>query len=64
MYKFIKWNVTFFYPQLKELRALLVAGATDYDEFYQTLRTLEPCLQFSVKDLRSQVVREAAITIA
>ncbi|KAI0221889.1 CLIP-associating protein 1-B [Lamellibrachia satsuma] len=47
---------------LKTIRSLLVAGATDYDEFHPLLRKLEPTLQTSLKDLRSQVVREACIT--
>ncbi|KAG8195475.1 hypothetical protein JTE90_010784 [Oedothorax gibbosus] len=46
------------------LRSLIVAGAPDYDEFYPFLRLLEQPFQTSIKDLRSQVVREAAITIA
>ncbi len=50
--------------QLKATRALLIAGAQDYDEFMAQLRTLESAYQVSVKDLRSQVVREACISIA
>ncbi|KAK7497575.1 hypothetical protein BaRGS_00011215, partial [Batillaria attramentaria] len=46
------------------LRALVVHGAADHDEFFQQLRVLEPSLVLAVKDLRSQVVREACITIA
>jgi len=49
---------------MKELRALLLAGAAEYADFQQLLRTLEPCLRLSVQDLRSQVVREACITVA
>lgn len=49
---------------LKRLRSLLMAGASDYDEFYASMRTLELPFQISVKDLRSQIVREACITIA
>jgi len=48
--------------QLKTIRSLIVAGAIDYDEFPQLLRKLEPALQTSLKDLRSQVVREACIS--
>ncbi|KAK2176940.1 hypothetical protein NP493_630g01004 [Ridgeia piscesae] len=47
---------------LKTIRSLIVAGAIDYDEFPQLLRKLEPALQTSLKDLRSQVVREACIS--
>ena len=50
--------------QLKTVRALVVAGALDFDEFPQQLRSLENCVQLSAKDLRSQIVREACITIA
>merc|ERR1719412_1555767 len=46
------------------MRALLLAGAAQYDEFFMGLKTLEVAFQVSVKDLRSQVVREACITIA
>jgi len=50
--------------QMKELRAVVLAGAVEYTDFQQQLRTLEPCLRSSVQDLRSQVVREACITVA
>jgi hypothetical protein len=46
------------YFQLKEIRAVLLAGGADYDEFAMC------CMILSAKDLRSQVVREAAVTIA
>ncbi|XP_071101291.1 CLIP-associating protein 1-like isoform X17 [Haliotis cracherodii] len=49
---------------MKQLRSLIVNGAAEYDDFFQLLRTLEPCFMLAVKDLRSQVVREACITVA
>ncbi|XP_039536989.1 CLIP-associating protein 2 isoform X22 [Pimephales promelas] len=49
---------------LKKIRSLLVAGAADYDCFYQHLRLLDGAFKLSAKDLRSQVVREACITVA
>ncbi|XP_073677480.1 CLIP-associating protein 2 isoform X19 [Garra rufa] len=49
---------------LKKFRSLLVSGATDYDCFYQHLRLLDGAFKLSAKDLRSQVVREACITVA
>ncbi|KAM4550355.1 CLIP-associating protein 2 isoform 9-T9 [Fundulus diaphanus] len=49
---------------LKKIRSLLVAGATSYDCFYQHLRLLDGAFKLSAKDLRSQVVREACITVA
>ncbi|KAF8778911.1 CLIP-associating protein 1 like protein [Argiope bruennichi] len=48
----------------KRFRSVIVAGGHEYDEFYLHLRLLEHPFQISVKDLRSQVVREACITIA
>ncbi|XP_069183085.1 CLIP-associating protein 1-B isoform X33 [Procambarus clarkii] len=49
---------------LKKLRSTLIAGAPSYEEFYPHLRLLEPAMQLSIKDLRSQVVREACVTVA
>ncbi|XP_077772591.1 CLIP-associating protein 2 isoform X33 [Podarcis muralis] len=49
---------------LKKVRSLLVAGAAQYDGFFQHLRLLDPAFKLSAKDLRSQVVREACITVA
>ncbi|XP_041045306.1 CLIP-associating protein 2 isoform X13 [Carcharodon carcharias] len=49
---------------LKKIRSLLIAGATEYDCFFQHLRLLEGAFKLSAKDLRSQVVREACITVA
>ncbi|XP_047227286.1 CLIP-associating protein 1a isoform X17 [Girardinichthys multiradiatus] len=48
---------------LKKVRSLILAGATDYEGFPQQLRLLEGSLKLSAKDLRSQVVREACITL-
>nr|XP_033492713.1 CLIP-associating protein 2 isoform X36 [Epinephelus lanceolatus] len=49
---------------MKKIRSLLVAGAASYDCFYQHLRLLDGAFKLSAKDLRSQVVREACITVA
>ncbi|XP_035386962.1 CLIP-associating protein 1-B isoform X17 [Electrophorus electricus] len=48
---------------LKKVRSLLLAGAVDHEPFQQQLRQLEPAFKLSAKDLRSQVVREACITL-
>uniref|UniRef100_A0A3Q1HMI4 TOG domain-containing protein n=1 Tax=Anabas testudineus TaxID=64144 RepID=A0A3Q1HMI4_ANATE len=48
---------------LKKVRSLMLAGATDYEGFPQQLRHLEAAFKLSAKDLRSQVVREACITL-
>nr|XP_033800277.1 CLIP-associating protein 1 isoform X8 [Geotrypetes seraphini] len=48
---------------LKKIRSLLVAGAAEHDSFFQHLRLLDGAFKLSAKDLRSQVVREACITL-
>ncbi|XP_056611236.1 CLIP-associating protein 1a isoform X4 [Triplophysa dalaica] len=48
---------------LKKVRSLLLAGAIEHEGFLQHLRLLEGALKLSAKDLRSQVVREACITL-
>ncbi|XP_030066282.1 CLIP-associating protein 1 isoform X5 [Microcaecilia unicolor] len=48
---------------LKKIRSLLLAGAAEHDSFFQHLRLLDGAFKLSAKDLRSQVVREACITL-
>uniref|UniRef100_A0A803JPX6 CLIP-associating protein 1 n=1 Tax=Xenopus tropicalis TaxID=8364 RepID=A0A803JPX6_XENTR len=48
---------------LKKIRSLLLAGAAEYDTFFPQLRLLDGAFKLSAKDLRSQVVREACITL-
>ncbi|XP_038645962.1 LOW QUALITY PROTEIN: CLIP-associating protein 1a [Scyliorhinus canicula] len=48
---------------LKKIRSLVLAGATEYECFFQHLRLLDGAFKLSAKDLRSQVVREACITL-
>ncbi|XP_059418280.1 CLIP-associating protein 1-like isoform X13 [Carassius carassius] len=48
---------------LKKVRSLILAGATQHEGFLQHLRLLEGAFKSSAKDLRSQVVREACITL-
>lgn len=43
---------------------MIIAGATAFDDFHVNLRNLERPLVETIKDLRSQVVREGCITIA
>ncbi|KAJ8035590.1 CLIP-associating protein 1 [Holothuria leucospilota] len=49
---------------LKRLRSLVNNGAQEYECFLPLLRLMEEALILSAKDLRSQVVREACITLA
>uniref|UniRef100_A0A8C7LT37 Cytoplasmic linker associated protein 1 n=1 Tax=Oncorhynchus kisutch TaxID=8019 RepID=A0A8C7LT37_ONCKI len=49
--------------RLKKMRSLLLAGAVEFDGFSQQLRLTEAAFKMSSKDLRSQVVREACITL-
>uniref|UniRef100_A0A7N6F6U0 TOG domain-containing protein n=1 Tax=Anabas testudineus TaxID=64144 RepID=A0A7N6F6U0_ANATE len=48
---------------LKKVRSLILAGAAEFDGFLQQLRLMEAAFKLSAKDLRSQVVREACITL-
>ncbi|RVE57781.1 hypothetical protein OJAV_G00202770 [Oryzias javanicus] len=48
---------------LKKVRSLMLAGAAEYEGFPQQLRLLQAAFKLSAKDLRSQVVREACITL-
>ncbi|XP_028966875.1 CLIP-associating protein 1-A [Galendromus occidentalis] len=49
---------------LKTLRGVVRSGGAMYEEFFAALRLLEIPFQTSVRDLRSQIVREACITMA
>ncbi|XP_019850114.1 PREDICTED: CLIP-associating protein 1-like [Amphimedon queenslandica] len=49
---------------LKELRAVIQSEVVDYQNFVSQLRGLEIPYQSALKDLRSQVVREACVTLA
>lgn len=49
---------------LKRLRSVIAGGGDQYEEFFRNLRQLDLPLVTSVKDLRSQIVREACITLA
>ncbi|CAH1111377.1 unnamed protein product [Psylliodes chrysocephalus] len=49
---------------LKRIRSVAIAGMSYFEEFHLGLRNMEIALQGSLKDLRSQVVREACITIS
>lgn len=48
---------------LKKVRSLIMGGATEHESFFQHLRLLDGAFKLSAKDLRSQVVREACITL-
>ncbi|XP_049340603.1 CLIP-associating protein 1a isoform X22 [Astyanax mexicanus] len=48
---------------LKKVRSLVLAGASEQEGFLQQIRLLEGAFKLSAKDLRSQVVREACITL-
>lgn len=50
--------------QLSMVRAWIVAGAGQFEELSNCLKSLEYPFESCVKDLRSQVVRECCITVA
>ncbi|XP_025016530.1 CLIP-associating protein 2 isoform X2 [Tetranychus urticae] len=49
---------------LRHFRGLITAGLMEYKEIVDSLKLIELPFQVCAKDLRSQVVREACITIA
>ncbi|XP_063424882.1 CLIP-associating protein 1-A-like isoform X7 [Mytilus trossulus] len=49
---------------IKTVRSVIVQGGQQQDEFFQLLRGMEPCFTICIRDLRSQIVREACITVA
>lgn len=50
---------------LKRIRSIAIATANQYDdEFFVNLKSLQVAFTNQIKDLRSQIVREACITIA
>ncbi|XP_021373913.1 CLIP-associating protein 1-like isoform X13 [Mizuhopecten yessoensis] len=49
---------------MKTFRGVMIAGGAQHDDFLTQLRTLEPCMSLAIKDLRSQIVREACVTMA
>ena len=54
----------YFRFQLKLIRAVILKGGVDFEStVLKGLHNLEDALVASIKDLRSQVLREACITI-
>ncbi|XP_043280506.1 CLIP-associating protein 1-A isoform X2 [Venturia canescens] len=49
---------------LKRLRGIIVAGGTNYENFTELLKSIQRPFAGACTDLRSQVVREACITLA
>lgn len=49
---------------LKKLRSVVIGGALEYSDFVEEVVQVQPGLQTCLKDLRSQVCREACVTIA
>ncbi|XP_017884905.1 CLIP-associating protein 1-A isoform X3 [Ceratina calcarata] len=49
---------------IKKVRSIVIAGGTSYDNFFELLKSLQRPFEVACTDLRSQVVREACITLA
>ncbi|XP_051174524.1 CLIP-associating protein 1-A isoform X3 [Leptopilina boulardi] len=49
---------------MKKLRGIIIAGGPNYDNFAECLKNMQRAFDTACMDLRSQVVREAAITMA
>lgn len=53
------------YFKLKRIRSLAIICQNQYeDEFYASIKLITVSTQLQIKDLRSQIVREACITVA
>lgn len=49
---------------MKKLRAIVLAGGTNYENFSECLKNMQRPFEQACIDLRSQVAREACITLA
>ncbi|XP_025074275.1 CLIP-associating protein 1 isoform X3 [Pogonomyrmex barbatus] len=49
---------------MRKLRAIVLAGGTNYENFHECLKNVQRPFELACTDLRSQVVREACITLA
>ncbi|KAG5329807.1 CLA1A protein, partial [Acromyrmex charruanus] len=49
---------------MRKLRAIVLAGGTNYENFHECLKSVQRPFEQACTDLRSQVVREACITLA
>ncbi|XP_043472094.1 CLIP-associating protein 1-A isoform X3 [Leptopilina heterotoma] len=49
---------------MKKLRGIIIAGGPNYENFAECLKNMQRAFDTACMDLRSQVVREAAITMA
>ncbi|XP_076292995.1 CLIP-associating protein isoform X3 [Lasioglossum baleicum] len=49
---------------MKKLRSIVIAGGINYENFMECLKNMQRAFEVACTDLRSQVVREACITLA
>ncbi|XP_043252594.1 CLIP-associating protein 1-A-like isoform X4 [Colletes gigas] len=49
---------------MKKLRSIIIAGGINYENFLECLKNVQRPFEVACSDLRSQVVREACITLA
>ncbi|XP_029175944.1 CLIP-associating protein 1 isoform X4 [Nylanderia fulva] len=49
---------------MKKLRAIILAGGTNYENFHECLKSVQRPFDQACTDLRSQVAREACVTLA
>ncbi|XP_011264214.1 CLIP-associating protein 1 isoform X5 [Camponotus floridanus] len=49
---------------MKKLRAIILAGGTNYENFHECLKNVQRPFEQACTDLRSQVAREACVTLA
>jgi CLIP-associating protein 1/2 len=56
------WEVRI--QSMKRLRGIIKGGVLEFEELHQLVRNLDTALITSIKDLRSQLCREACITVS
>ena len=62
---FIVFNSLIYLIKLKRIRSLAIICQNQHeDEFFHAIRIITVSMQQQIKDLRSQIVREACITVA
>lgn len=49
---------------MRKLRGIIIAGGTNYENFHECLKSVQRPFEQACTDLRSQVAREACITLA
>lgn len=49
---------------MKKLRGIVIAGGANYENFIELIKSIQNSFEGAITDLRSQVVKEACISLA